>query len=544
MKTCLTGIAPDDQKSEMTSSRPVMLGWASAQAHLSVWHRKVKGAARRIASTPFLAVSLGSLLLSVCYVHGYLGDSATPGTNVHYPLGWNGWFDQGNYVKSATSLAHGALVPERHWYPLGYPLAGALFVHWMPTQCFFVADLLCLLACLLGFVTFCDASGIGRTMSVLIFLLGTVASTSLRHVWIEPWNTTLSAALIWWLLALSARASSLTRDTVKYLVRIVGMGALSAAMIETRPTDALLVVVSFSAVLGSRSRARETVIAPMLAALAGGALLGLPYAVLYLSIYGWHPTPYMLLSNRIGFRATNLWWKSYLLLIDPRPWLPTGVGLLQRFPWLVASFAGMLSIPFLRSEQRAPFGLLSLLIATTWTLFFLYGDLQPSGLWLFQNIHYFKWTFPGLLLLGFIFVRNLAGPHRMVLSIIFSSVLLACMIQLRPKPAREQERAWVVQVPQAAPALLPTYFGSLILKAGPDNLVNTLDFRAMPDSEGFRIIAYYHAVTGPLSLISRVPGIESRAALSTVRWRISPHLGFPCWLPPYKCDVMGTPSLR
>ena len=324
---------------------------------------------------------------------------------------------------------------------------------------------------------------------------------------------------------------------------MAGIGALGACLVETRPTDTLLVMSCVAVVFSMRLWLRRQVLNSIAAFLAGAMLLTLPYAVLYLSIYGMRPTPYMRLSAGIGFDDAALWWKSYLLLIDPRPWFPNGAGLLQRFPWIAAGLAGILATPFLRSERRPPLLLLSLLILTTWTSFFAYNDLQPGGLWLFENVHYFKWMFPGLLLLGFVVLRNLVGPHRLTAVCSCVLVVLATAIRLQPKQAGDHA-AWMIQVAQTSPPFFTTYFGSLALKSSTKTLVNTRDFRALPDAEGFRMVLFHSGVTGDLSLVSRVPGIQTRDELSAIRWRISPRFGFPCWLPPYGCDgaLQVTPS--
>ena len=69
--------------------------------------------------------------------------------------GWNGWWDQSNYLKSATALAHGNLQPSQHWYPLGYALLGAPFVYVTPVEPFLIPNLALLLCfCLLYLLIF------------------------------------------------------------------------------------------------------------------------------------------------------------------------------------------------------------------------------------------------------------------------------------------------------------------------------------------------------------------------------------------------------
>ncbi len=481
------------------------------------------------------ALVVGGLLLTAMYLLDHFHDPARPGAYASNPLGWNGWFDQGNYVRSALALAHGSLLTVSHWYPLGYSLVGAPFARWMPSDPFLLPDLLCLLAALLGFTSFCDRLGLSRWTSMLLFVFGTCGSASVRHVWSQPWNTTLSAALIWWLLALSARMTDTTSD--RDVVAMFASGTICMAVIETRPIDALLVVVWCACQLALRARPRQRLVVPFSALLAGAALLGIPYTTLYLLIYGWHQTPYMRLSAGIGFDAAALWWKTYLVLIDPQPWFPSGVGILTRLPWLAPGFAAILVSPWFRKEHRGPLIVLSLLVSTTWLTFLLYDDLQPSGLWLFENVHYFKWTFPGLLLLGLALFRHATRPNSEIVLTSCAIVLLTSAVRLVPRHADGGDLAWMAQIAQSPqPPLFSTYFGSFGFETHSGSWTNTRDFRALPDGQGFRIIATHHGFADLLSLRSRVGTIEGGNAVQAVRWRISAKLGSPCWLPPYGCE--------
>src|SRR5437588_2258181 len=77
----------------------------------------------------------------VGYLLAYLGYSNLPGNNLTYPLGWWGWWDQSQYLKSATALAHGRITAESYWYPLGYPFFGAIFHGLAPNHAFLLPNL-------------------------------------------------------------------------------------------------------------------------------------------------------------------------------------------------------------------------------------------------------------------------------------------------------------------------------------------------------------------------------------------------------------------
>src|SRR6476469_2214962 len=60
-------------------------------------------------------------IIALIYLKAYSIHPALPGLNPQTPLGWWGWWDQGQYLKCAVGLAHGHLTSETYWYPLGYP---------------------------------------------------------------------------------------------------------------------------------------------------------------------------------------------------------------------------------------------------------------------------------------------------------------------------------------------------------------------------------------------------------------------------------------
>ena len=110
---------------------------------------KAKGArGYLLLINPWLDSPNGKLSLliatAVIYSLAYLGHAVLPG-NSKYPEGWWGWWDQGQYLKCAASLAHGTLTSDTYWYPLGYPMIGALFYRFTPQHAFFLPDLILVL---------------------------------------------------------------------------------------------------------------------------------------------------------------------------------------------------------------------------------------------------------------------------------------------------------------------------------------------------------------------------------------------------------------
>ncbi len=494
-------------------------------------------------------IRLGAALLALAYLWGYANDPAAPGNSVR-PLGWFGWFDQSRYLLSARALASGDLDPAQHWYPLGYPLLVALFAfvtHWTTGpgwgHVVLLPDLACLLAAYAGYVRFARHCEVPAAAAVPLFLLGSVIRQPILSAWAQPWNTTLSAALIWWLLALTAMLRSGPADANQAGRKgmLAALGALAALLPITRPTDLLIVGcwASFMAVdrLLAARRGTGWGAADLCWIALGSAPVLVAWALLTLRIYGPHPSQYMIQSRSLGFHLHGLGWKAYTLLIDPRPWYPDGAGMLRRLPWMALGIMGMAAVPVLQpGPARDNLLLLTLLIVPYVALFLSYADLLPSGLWRYGNIHYFKWTLPGFALLGFVAARALwHGPRRRAVAGAYAVAMLPLGLHVLPVRVVGGAPAWLVQYPGPTPGFQATYFGDSVIQDSRGIRRNILQFRAIPDSGGVRLIALQDPFAGPVAFVADDPR-KAGGSGAPVRWGASVGLGWPCWLPPYRCD--------
>ena len=176
---------------------------------------------------------MAALFLAVLYTAQYLGHPSLPGNNVQNPAGWWSWFDQSNYLKSATALAHGDLTPDQHHYPLGYALAGAPFMWVSSVHPFFFVDLISLLLSLTAFVSVARYCGVESRWSSLLFVLAVAADPVLFEQWVVPWTTTPIAAAVWLLLAVAA--SHMAGQRRPFL-----LGLIAVCLPILRPSDLLL----------------------------------------------------------------------------------------------------------------------------------------------------------------------------------------------------------------------------------------------------------------------------------------------------------------
>ena len=232
-------------------------------------------------------VRWGVYALTLLYALYYFANFAAPGNSVQYPLGWWGWFDQSQYMASTRNLLARQLDPAGHWYPLLYPALAVPFVRYWSMHGFFFLDLICLFGAYAGFLSFARRVGVGPLAAVPIFLVTTFAYASIGETWVEPWTTTLSAALIWGLLACAARL--LPGQDVWRGWHLLALGLLAGSLPLVRPTDAVLSAIVVLFVLLSGLRGRVLRVRHLGWLMLGGAMIVLPYAALHLRIYGFHP---------------------------------------------------------------------------------------------------------------------------------------------------------------------------------------------------------------------------------------------------------------
>lgn len=476
-------------------------------------------------------VRWGAYALILLYAIYYFSDVATPGNQPQYPLGWWGWWDQSQYIASSRNLLARNFAPGGHWYPLGYSIAAAPFVRFFPAHGFFFLDLACLLATYAGFLSFARRVGVGVWTAMPIFVLTTFGYGVMGQTWAEPWTSTLNAALIWGLLAC---ASGLLSGQAPWRSsRLVLLGLCAGAVPLVRPTDAVQSGIALLFVLIAGLHSREMWLRHIGWLILGGAIVTVPYAALYLRIYGFHLTPYMLAESGTGFAFRWLGWKTYLLLIEPRPWFPFGKGLLAVFPWLPLSICEivLLFVAWKQAAERAGLCMLALMILTYWALYFAYVDLLPSNIWRYHVVHYLKWSLPGLGLFAWLFLTSVLRTPRWRHGVAFALVIAVLSVRLVPTPASADARVYMIQYAVSSPPSWDETYMHDWAFADRAGTLGPLGVRVLPDSQGVRLLPARRSIVGALTWSDQPAFITGLPK----RWAARMTLGYPCWLPPYPC---------
>ena len=361
-------------------------------------------------------------LIAVAYCITYFFNSARPRVGAIYPLGWYGWADQGEYLKSIAAFAVGNLDAGQHHYPPLYALLAAPFYHVMPTHPNFVPDLMFFVFYIYALLKIASHF-YGAVLAPAVIAVICIAAPLLTiDQWVIPWTTSLQAALfsalflIFFRFERSRSAFILTSrgDHFAYGAFFLCYGAL----LPTRPLDFVvafpLAVLLFAKVtLATMSAAPSSRRRKLIIVLIGLPVIsGVPFVALY---FGFNLIVFKNLfggyANTISefrYDFTTILEKAYSIFLDSGAMYgETRQALFEKIPLLgIASAICVITAIAYRDIRRW-----IIVIAAVHVLLYLpYGDLLPTGVFRYYNLHYFKWMYLWIFVIAIgqamIWVRN------------------------------------------------------------------------------------------------------------------------------------------
>lgn len=387
-------------------------------------------------------------LLVAGYLAAYFGHELFPGLGPDASTrGWWTWSDQNRYRQESIAVAGLHLDASTYWYPIGYPLLGAVFVSWLPQHPFLIPDVLMVIVAAVSWWR------IGRRWLDPLLVVGVGLSFVLTHRWLVaqtmviPWNTlptqTTLLAAIWLILERSDIMAS------RWLAILASVTYLM------RPIDALafapLLVFATLRLPNWRTRiaAGLTGIAIILVTVVAVGWMNL------LLVGSWRTTYDVISTRVIGFFGYPVCYKFFWLFVDGQPlFQEKDVALLFRYPWLFLVPVGLM---FVVTREGAKGWAAMLAVGINVFLYANYNDLLPSDLYRFTLIHYIAWTFPLLFLLV---AAGLAQSWRkrrvragLCASVLF--VLLCAGLRLEPREmVAEAKGERRVRLPETRPLRL------------------------------------------------------------------------------------------
>jgi hypothetical protein len=471
----------------------------------------IKGAGRGVNDLRWVIV-----IVAAVYIVGYFALSPTPGNSPYaHPLGWWGWFDQGQYLKSAYALLQLDFSPDKHFYPPLYPAVGGIFLAWSSGHPFFLLNLICLLWFAYVFIRVADRY-IPRWGSVLVLFGTTIFNFRIFENYLIPWTTTLSAAL----LATGILGMAWLQDVMRNEdIRISGwqvfiVAACLGLLVPTRPGDAVVGgLLGLGLSLGywhARRFATEKMPRPTIyfsLAIIGFAIGPAIYFGFNKAVFGTFAGGYMQVSEGNGFFLADLAEKFVSLWLDGETlYGEPNTGLVQRYPWLLFSLAGLVWV-LLRGDFFLR--VLAVAICGFFVIYMSYGDLLPNGLWRYLNIHYFKWTFPFLGLFAWLLIEAVLAEwhlHRgwrmpIVVSLAIPGILLTLHLSIHFKPLETGSDADrpiyltlphneidVIDVKGVAGGFNEVYFGEHRVLLDGKELKRVRDYRLLPLGSDIRLL--------------------------------------------------------
>jgi len=342
---------------------------------------------------------------------------------MQYPLGWWGWFDQGQYLQSARALSHFDFAPQSHWYPLGYPFLGALFYRTVPNHAFFIPNLVCYLVILWMLYAICRKF-LSRSEALILVAVGLLAQNHLMMNLLIPWSSIPGHALIYAAIYLMVFGK---RQVADYALTALCAGLTFLC----RPVTAIAFMPLFlvRALRGEHiyALAKRLSVATLIFALFVILMFALNHR-----IYGTYVSPYMQNERRLGFNISAVPHKLYSILLDGRTIYAEGRSVFSEFPWILVALPGAL---YAVKRYRAFAGVL-VSICFIVLCYTAYNNFSSAHLFKYMALHYFLWIFPLLTLFAYLTVRHSwrAMPRAAVAAMVLIPTVLAVFLHVRLAP--------------------------------------------------------------------------------------------------------------
>lgn len=199
--------------------------------HLSFFYKK---------NAPQWIVAIPLVLFAAWYFREYFHFSARPGNNPLNPLGWLGWFDQGQYLRAENAIGRLDLTATEHHYPPLYPLLAYIGGIFYKSEKFFTIDLVCFVIYMASLLS-TGARVYGRVIwAVPIAIFYFYPDVTLDQ-WVIPWTTSLSAALQGIMVAIYVgfddRAKKFVVNSKSDLAFVFVFFLVYGAIFPTRPLE-------------------------------------------------------------------------------------------------------------------------------------------------------------------------------------------------------------------------------------------------------------------------------------------------------------------
>lgn len=456
-------------------------------------------------------------IAAVIYTFFYLSSSMLPGNNLQAPIGWWGWFDQGQYLLEAKSLCNFNF-NSFYFYPPLYAIFGSIFYKFMPNHPFYFVNLLSFLVYIYFFIKLTQKQ-VGLFFAIVSILIGLFYDNRIFEQFIIPWTTTPAAAIIAMSLYILFYIKEQQDIGLKSFIKLqIAFVFFTGLLIALRPIDAFILCITiypfyiFEIVKKWKNSFYEQISFKKI--LFINILFGLIGFAIFLSfnflttgsIFG----NYASLANSNGFSFFRIFEKFTDLFVDSYSiYYIKNSSLFYVLPWLYLSFASMLYLLFLRKFKLR---FLIIFIFAYIGIYICYNDFVINGLWMYSNIHYFKWFFPYLVFLIFVAFKNAICSEKKLSLILFFSIASILTFLLHYHYEIEYIKKSTLKDINSSSKLLilsskekidgidiytdinqsfvDMYFGKHTINYNNTSIAAIKDFRIVPTDFGMRVILY------------------------------------------------------
>ena len=343
-------------------------------------------------------------IISICWIMLYNAHhAAPPPLGTHAGDGWWGWFDQDQYLKITEQFAVGDYFNPNKYYPPLYPAIPALISNIVSTTGAYLAVDLMLCLVFFGGLFLNFRTYLNPLISLVSVILMYGVTSITYEQWVIPWTTNLSSTL---LILISLLLGTEFKKNHHYPTwsnwRTSAAFFLTGLMVWVRPFEIIpasilclgLLITQVTQVLSNNQpgtssqtalRLSKIVIVPFIT-LSGTILV---YALYNLKTFGsWEPS-YSKTINNMGFSPWDLGFKFISLATDSNTYGISNGHLSHYLPLFIPlTLLGIISLIFLAFPQQ----ILVISAIINFTSYLSFNDLVPTGLFTFNNIHYFTWS--------------------------------------------------------------------------------------------------------------------------------------------------------
>ena len=339
-------------------------------------------------------------VISVGWLMLYQAHPAAPAPLGSHPGdGWWGWFDQGQYLKITKQLSAGDWFnPDKYYPPLYSAIPAALDRFLGSSEAYFVTDIALCLTFFGGlFLNFKHYLNPLAALGSVVLMYGLSGIT--YEQWIIPWTTNLSSTLLIWIGLLLNWEYRTKRTNPSWTnKRATAAWLLTGLMIWVRPFEIIpagvLCIGLTSTQIMRRLRLDHAPTIRGLAPIFAGPGIAFASTIAMYAAYNlqtfrtWEPS-YSKTINSMGFSPLDLRFKFISLITDSSTYGINDGHLSHALPFIIPLAAlSILSLFFLAAPQK----ILVIAALTNFVGYLSFNDLVPTGLFTFNNIHYFTWS--------------------------------------------------------------------------------------------------------------------------------------------------------